>query len=199
MNLVSLERRLREIESRRSGEPTVYLAWGRTTAEAKDALEGAKRAGAVSERDEAVALVWPDAGPVPLSRWIVFGRKHEDDISDRELEILYEANEAEAVRNEREAAAERGEDLSGLDDTDVRIRVIRRTSRDLTGDLRFLAVRENPRPEMHWAAPGPGLVRPCGCPTCQMGETSPRVVFPAYRAQFDAWLNRYVPSEGLFA
>ena len=199
MNLASLERRLREIEGRRSGEPTVYLAWGRTTAEAKDALERAKRTSAVTDRDEAVALVWPDAGPVPLSRWVIFGRKHEDDLSDRELEILYEANEAEAVRNEREAAAERGEDLSGLDDTDVRVRIIRRTSRDLTGDLRFLAVRENPKPEIHWSAPGDGLMRPCGCPSCQAGETSPCIAYPAHQARFQAWLKRYVPGEGLFA
>lgn len=199
MNLASLERRLREIEGRRSGEQTVYLAWGRTTAEAKDALERAKRTGAVTKKDEAVALVWPDARPLPPSRWIIFGRKHEDDISDRELEILYEANEAEVVRDERAAAAERGEDLSSLDDTDVRVRIIRRTSRDRVGDLRFLAVRENPKPEIHWSAPGDGLMRPCSCTSCQAGETSPRIAYPAHQARFQAWLQRYVPGEGLFA
>lgn len=138
-----------------------------------------------------------DPSPPPPSRWVIFDRKHENEVSDRELELLHEAFEAEALKRERASAAENGGDLSGLDDTEVRIRLVRRTSRDPDADLRTLAIRKNPQPEMHWSAPGPGLVRPCDCPRCRTGETAPNVVHPAHRASFRVWLDRYLPGEGI--
>ena len=198
-NLASLERRLRKLEERRTGTAAIYVAWGSTRAEANATLQHARDIGTVAPQDEAVALVWPDDTPIPLSRWILLGRQHEDKLSDRELDIVVDAFEAEAVRREREAAAAKGEDLSGLDDTDVRIRIMRRDSRDLTTDLRMLAIRKNPEPATHWSAPGPGLVRACECPTCLSGETSPQVQYPVQQARMRAWLERYAPGEGLFA
>ncbi|MCJ2067926.1 hypothetical protein MKK75_03735 [Methylobacterium sp. J-030] len=198
-NLASLERRLRKLEECRTGSAAIYLAWGITRAKANGALQHARDIGTVAPRDEAVALVWPDDTPAPLSRWVLLGRKHEEKFADRELEILIETFEIEAVRRERAAAAAKGEDLSDLDDTDVRIRIMRRESRDLTGDLRMLAIRKNPHVKTHWAAPGTGLVRACECPTCLTGETAPHVQYPIHRAKFQAWLDRYVPNDGLFA
>ena len=198
-NLASLERRLRKLEERRTGNDAIYLAWGRTRTEAAAALWQARDVGTVAPRDEAVALVWPDDTALPVSRWVLLGRAHEEKLGDRELEILVEAYETEAVRREREAADAKGEDLSDLDDTDVRIRIMRRESRDLTTDLRFMAIRKNPQPEMHWSAPGPGLACACECPRCLAGETSPQVQYPFHQARFRAWLDRYAPKDGLFA
>ena len=199
MTLASIENRLRKLEERRTGVAAIYLAWGRTQAEAAAALQQARDIGTVAPQDQAATLIWPDEAPVPLSRWILLGRAHEEKFADRELDILVETFEAEAVRREREAAAAGGEDLFGLDDTDVRIRIIRRESRDLTADLRLLAIRKNPSAKTHWAAPGSGLVRPCECPTCLTGETSPSVQYAIHHTRVRAWLDRYVPGEGLFA
>lgn len=94
----------------------------------------------------------PDT-PAPLSRWILIGWLQEDKLSGRELVIMVDAFEAEAVRSERKTAAAKGEDLSGLNDTDVRIRIMRRERRELSPDLRMLATRKNSDPVTHWPAP----------------------------------------------
>ncbi|GJE12114.1 hypothetical protein [Methylobacterium longum] len=197
-NLASLERRLRRLEERRTGEDAVYVAWGRTAAEADAVLRHARDTGIVAHWDEAIALVWRDPTPAPSSRWLVLGREHENELSDRELSLLVDAFEEEAVRREREVAAAKGADLPDLDDTDVRIRILRRESRDLPRDLRFMAIRENPEPVMHWSARGSGLVRACQCPSCLSGETSPQVQYPAHQARFRAWLKRYAPEDELY-
>jgi hypothetical protein len=100
--------------------------------------------------DAAYPVVWSDPDPVRRSRWVVFGRDREGDLTDRELEAMCETVEAIEIAEERATALAIGEDITSLDDTDFLIRAIRRDRATAARNLRSLYIHATPYPEVHY-------------------------------------------------
>jgi hypothetical protein len=75
--VVRLERTIRP------GAAGVFMLWGRDEAEASRAVAEACERGEVCKRDLVFPAIWPHAGDLPPSRWIIYER-----LSDRELEAF---------------------------------------------------------------------------------------------------------------
>ncbi|CAO4149119.1 hypothetical protein [Methylorubrum aminovorans] len=198
MTIAALHRRLRKIEAARARPNSFFLAWGHTKDDAFTVLAQAQADGLFRQGDAAVAIVWPDPEPMPSARWVSFGQDGGADLSDRELELIASTGRTEAAIRERERAIAAQEDITGLDDTDFYIRHLRRTSKDLTMDLRFLVSHEVPEPEIHHAVWNGRSYDHCQCDRCLSGETA---LLPAHTRTMgvrNAWLARYLPGEMLF-
>jgi hypothetical protein len=99
MTVTNLSRRVARVEAKRPQGVPVFMVWGRTIEEATAGVDARRAAGTMSRTEAAAAMVWPDPGPVPSSRriWLPEGPNGEPDISDRELELLVAALDAEAA------------------------------------------------------------------------------------------------------